>query len=142
MCKKKVTLKEIQKTVTRVLRSFGDGLRDEESAASFIQRCVSAALAAQVFSTQSAVWALMGLPVIDTNVRFHKVSLDRTMRRLNLNVDEGFVSNRALVSLDYKTAYAYRKKEFAQLRDAGLPLPAEKVKHMHECNLNDFVCNY
>ena len=84
----------------------------------------------------------MGLPVIDTNVRFHKVSLDRAMPKLNLNVDDEFVSNRALVSLDYKAAYALRQKKFVQLRDAGLPLPPEKVKLMHECNLNDFVCNY
>lgn len=142
VCKKKVTLKEMTKTVRRVLRSFGDGIRDEESAASFIQRCVSAALAAQIFSTQSAVWALMGLPVIDTNVRFHKVSLDRPMRQLNLRIDNRFISNKALVSLDYKTAYALRHHEFVGMTEAGQPVSPEKLKKMRDSNLNDFVCNY
>lgn len=80
--------------------------------------------------------------MIDTNIRFHKVSIDRVMRKLNLNVEDGFVSNNALVALDYKTAYSLRKKKFVQLRNDGALLPPEKVKLMQESNLNDFVCNY
>ena len=150
-CKTNVTVASAEETVRQVRKSFNNDTKDDSiPARKFIQRAASAALASQGFCNQSAAWSIMKLPVIDTNLRFRKVNLNDTLRRLNTNFDPttNTNSNRKLKAYSDKEVYSRRKDPELCTLYTSLRITQERVTNqdeidaMHNTSLQEFVLRY
>ena len=88
----------------------------------------------------------MGMPVIDTNLRFVKVPLDGDLSCLNFNDYDNDPdcdpTQTPLTSSGKVDAYAFRKRDHTLQCDETDEKKKKKKEHLHACSLTEFVRSY